>query len=257
VTICVEDSGIGMSREQVEQLFVPYNRLGRENSRVEGVGIGLVVTNNLASLMNMKLQIESELGKGTRATLSIPRAEAGAATAWVAEAQSDALAASDLKGLVLSVEDNPVNQLLLEATLARWPELELLQAQDGQSGLREARARRPDLVLLDMNLPDMDGFQFMREMADDLQIAGIPIFVLSALAEADDVERALAHGALEYLIKPVDLRLFTAKLTAVLAHAGLRQFGAQPDDGSRASASSAARAGQQRERRRNRPPLAC
>lgn len=216
VSICVEDSGIGMSREQVEQLFVPYNRLGRENSRVEGVGIGLVVTNNLASLMDMKLRIESELGKGTRATLSIPRAEAGAATAWVAEAQPEVLAASDLKGVVLSVEDNPVNQLLLEATLARWPEVELLQAQDGQSGLRQVRARRPDLVLLDMNLPDMDGFQFMREMADDLQIAGIPIFVLSALAEIEDVERALAHGALDYLTKPIDLRLFTEKLTAVL-----------------------------------------
>jgi PAS domain S-box-containing protein len=217
VILHVEDSGIGMSAEQVEQLFVPYNRLGRESSGIEGVGIGLVVTKLLVDLMNMKLQIESEPGKGTRAKLIVPRADPGAIQQRHTDSQHAALEAGEIEGVVLSVEDNEVNQLLVEAALGRSPKVELLQAGDGASGLRLARARQPDLILLDLTLPDMDGYQFMREMADDIQIAAIPIMVLSALSEPEDVARALKHGAVEYLTKPIDLRLFIEKLSAILS----------------------------------------
>jgi protein-histidine pros-kinase len=217
VILHVEDTGIGMSAAQVEQLFVPYNRLGRESSRIEGVGIGLVVTKKLVDLMNMKLHIESEPGKGTRATLTIPRADPGAVQQSSTDSQHGALEAGEIEGVVLSVEDNEVNQLLVEAALGNSPKVELLQAGDGASGLRLARARQPDLILLDLTLPDMDGYQFMREMADDIRIAAIPIMVLSALSEPEDVERALQHGAVEYMTKPIDLRLFIEKLSAILS----------------------------------------
>ena len=167
--------------------------------------------------MHMTLEIESEPGRGTRATLVVPGADPGAVQQRSTDPQHEAPGNGEIEGMVLSVEDNAVNQLLVEAARGHSPKVELLQASDGTSGLRLARARQPDIILLNLPLPDMDGYQLMREMADDMQIAAIPAMVLSALSEPGDVERALNHGAVDYLTKPIDLRLFIEKLSAILS----------------------------------------
>jgi len=118
--------------------------------------------------------------------------------------------------VVLSVEDNEVTQMLLESLFLRWPGIRLVQAADGASGLQLARSEHPDFVLLDMNLPDMNGLQFMEAVAADPRLASLKVISLSASAMPEDVELALRSGIVDYMTKPLDVEQFTRKLLAVL-----------------------------------------
>jgi PAS domain S-box-containing protein len=217
VSLCVEDTGIGMSAEQLSRLFEPYNRLGREGSPIVGVGIGLVVTKQLVERMGGSLRFESIVGQGTRAWVTLPCARGDAPPDTFQPTAPGGLDAEPpLTGRVLSVEDNPVNQLLLEAVFVRWPAVRLLHAIDGQTALALVRAHAPDVILLDMHLPDMDGFEFMASLVERGLLAHSTVLILSANAEAADVERALAMGANGYLTKPIDLPQFVDALRAAL-----------------------------------------
>ena len=122
-----------------------------------------------------------------------------------------------VRGRVLSVEDNPVNQLLVQQLLARLPQVELIEADSGQQALQQARAQRPDLILLDLHLPDMDGTDWLDAARQDARLAGIPVVALSASALQEDVRAALAHGAREYWTKPLDFDRFLAGVSRLLA----------------------------------------
>ena len=117
---------------------------------------------------------------------------------------------------MLYIEDNEVNQILVREMLAAWPELDLHLAGDGAEGLRLAAQLRPDLILLDMRLPDMDGLQLLRTLKADLRLADIRVVALSASAMPDEVEQALAAGALDYWTKPLRLDRFLADLKDLL-----------------------------------------
>lgn len=216
VRIRVIDSGLGMTDQQLSRLFEPYNRLGREKSAVSGTGIGLVVTKKLVELMGGTLEIRSEVDAGTCAEVTLPAAVGDATAARAAVTAPGQLHAADVAGVVLSVEDNEVNQILLESLFLRWPRIRLVQAVDGASGLEMARNEHPDLVLLDMNLPDMNGLQFMQAVSADPRLESLKVIALSASAMPEEVESALSSGIVDYMTKPLDVEQFTRKLFAFL-----------------------------------------
>ncbi|HSW06887.1 hybrid sensor histidine kinase/response regulator [Aquabacterium sp.] len=212
VQIEVIDNGLGMSAEQLAHLYEPFNRLGRERGDIEGTGIGLSLTRQLVRLMHGRLALDSQLGQGTRVSLQLPMAPAAPAPPPVAAAAHDSSAA----GVVLYIEDNPVNLLLVEQLLARWPDVRLLQAEDGGNGIALARSLQPDVVLLDMHLPDIDGLQVLRTLRADPATQGLAIVALSASAMPDEVAQAREAGATDYWTKPLDFDAFLAKLHRLL-----------------------------------------
>jgi PAS domain S-box-containing protein len=216
VKICVADTGIGMTPQQQAELFQPFNRLGREHSGIEGTGIGLVVTRQLVELMQGRLTMDSEPGQGTRACLVLPLA-AGVAAAQTPEPDTEQLEAADPRGVVLSVEDNPINQILLEQMLEIWPHVTLLQAEDGTSGLAMARAGHPDVILLDMHLPDMGGLEFLAQLRSDPATQALPVVVLSASAMPQDVAQVMEQGVVDYLTKPLDRLPFLRRVLSLLS----------------------------------------
>ncbi|OYY63828.1 MAG: hypothetical protein B7Y51_05475 [Burkholderiales bacterium 28-67-8] len=222
VEVCVADTGIGMTPQQQTELFQPFNRLGREHSGIEGTGIGLVVTRQLIELMQGRLTMDSEPGQGTRACMVLPLAAgvvAAPAPAPVHAAQQR-LEAADPCGVVLSVEDNPINQILLEQMFEMWPRVTLLQAEDGASGLAMAQAGQPDLILLDMHLPDMGGMEFLTHLRSDPNTQALRVVVLSASAMPKDVAQVVEQGVVDYLTKPLDRLPFLRRVLALLSPGG-------------------------------------
>ncbi|MGA0609069.1 ATP-binding protein [Caldimonas sp. KR1-144] len=223
----VEDNGLGMTPEQLHSLYEPFNRLGRERGGIEGTGIGLTITRELVLLMGGELAVESHAGQGTRVRVSLP--QAGAAGERRSDAQplpAPAPAAPvqhrDPRGVVLYVEDNPVNMLVIEQLLARWPKVQLVHAVDGASGVELAVRLQPDLVLLDMRLPDIDGFDVMRRLRTDERTQSLRVVALSASAMPDEIALAREAGALEYWTKPLDFSGFLDDMARLLAAPGER-----------------------------------
>ena len=231
VHVRVADTGRGMTAEQVQHLFEPFNRLGAESSAIEGSGIGLTIARSLAERMGGRLQVQSEPGSGTvfELELAAPANQAGAAAqdrttdsvdlpaaatpaAHPMPPSLTGVTAAKAKRQVLYVEDNPVNALIIAELLARRPDLVLHLATDGESGVAQARALRPDLVLLDMQLPDINGLEVMRRLQAWPDTARIPCIALSANAMPEDIESALRAGAADYWTKPLDFRAFMAAL---------------------------------------------
>jgi len=227
VHIKVRDNGLGMTALQQAQLFQRFNRLGREETGIAGTGIGLALVRRLLDTLGGDLTMDSEVGQGTCVTVSLPlvteTAEPGA-TACVPHDGSGAGEAQVMqgdgaipRGVVLYIEDNPINVLLVEQLLARWPDVQVVAATDGASGLERARALHPEVILLDMALPDMSGLDVLRALRMDDRTRGIAAVVLSAESAVADVEAAFAEGALAYWTKPINFDAFIEEMARVLA----------------------------------------
>lgn len=215
VELVVEDTGLGMTPEQLRQLYEPFNRLGRERGGIEGTGIGLALTRQLVTLMRGTLQIDSTAGVGTRAVVTLPRAPMPGAN----EPNDELVLAPSHQGTVLYIEDNPINVMLVEAMLDGWPEVKLVGAELGARGIAQARALKPDLVLLDMQLPDMSGLEVIRALRSDPDTRDLRIVVLSASAMPEEVDQARSAGADDYWTKPLDYAAFLDGVGRMLASA--------------------------------------
>jgi len=215
VEIIVSDTGLGMTRTQMDELFQPYNRLGRERSGVEGSGIGLVISRRLAELMGGSLRAQSVAGEGSNFILTLPRAPSGDATT-TGDIEMPTLPASYHQRLVHYIEDNETNIEVMRGVLLRRPQVQLSVSMTGLDGLAAVRLQRPSLILLDMHLPDIDGLELLRHLKDDEELGGIPVVVVSADATAAHMEAALTAGAAHYLTKPVNLAGFLAVLDELL-----------------------------------------
>jgi signal transduction histidine kinase/ActR/RegA family two-component response regulator len=227
--IVVTDTGIGMTPEQLQHLFEPFNRLGAERAGTEGVGLGLVLCRTLAQRLGGSLELDSQHGRGTTARLYLPcmtddvAAEPAVGADLAGRAaptpQRDATPTAPMgsAGLVLYVEDDPINVLLVEQMIARFPGVEMLVAIDGQSGIALARQSPPDLILLDMHLPDMHGLLVLDALRGHPLTREVPVVMLSASAMPDQIAQARARGAAGYITKPLDFGLFEAELRARLA----------------------------------------
>jgi len=215
VEITVTDTGLGMTDEQLAQLFQPFNRLGRERSGQEGTGIGLVISQRLAELMGGSLRARSTAGEGSSFILSLPRA------ADVPERQLDAEPSrpslSDYHQRVVHyVEDNETNVEVMRGVLLRRPQVRLDVSITGLDGLASIRTQRPDLILLDMHLPDIDGLELLRHLKADPTTADIPVVAVSADALASQIDAALQAGAQQYLTKPISVSELLTAVDAVL-----------------------------------------
>lgn len=214
-TVAIEDNGLGMTNEQLSRLFEPFNRLGREKEGIEGTGIGLTMARHLMLLMHGDITLTSQPGRGTTARLTLPASEAAAAPAsdLMPLASPGAWAAPACT--VLYVEDNPVNALLVQELLRPCSALRLVVAADGSQGLQMAAAQDPAAILLDMQLPDMDGLEVLRRLRGEGGVAShVPIIVLSASAMPEEVAAAREAGATDYWTKPLDFERFASDLLA-------------------------------------------
>jgi CheY-like chemotaxis protein len=218
---CIEvsDSGIGMTREQMVHLYEPFNRLGRERAGIEGTGLGLALTRQLVLLMQGRIDVVSEVEVGTRVTVCLPVGEQTHSATTDGQTPSRDTAApadADPEGTVLYIEDNPVNMMLVEQLLARWPRVLLVQAADGAAGITAASRSKPDVVLLDMQLPDMDGVAVLKRLRAADGTRDLPVVALSASAMAPDVQAALEAGADDYWTKPLDFAHFEREMRRLL-----------------------------------------
>ncbi|HRP27268.1 MAG TPA: ATP-binding protein, partial [Burkholderiaceae bacterium] len=219
-TIEVSDTGRGLTQDQLAHLFEPFNRLGAESDAVEGSGIGLVIVKTFVERMGGKVAVDSEPGRGTRFRVTLPGATWAGAAREPARLPAEAgLQAADAgthaaRGRLLYIEDNAVNVLLVRELVTRRPGIEMLSAADGSQGVALALAQRPELVLIDMQLPDFDGFEVLHRLRAAPDGASLRCIALSANALPQDIERALAAGFADYWTKPIDFDRFLAGIDA-------------------------------------------
>ncbi len=204
VEIGVTDTGLGMTSDQLAELFQPFNRLGRERSVQQGTGIGLVISQRLAELMGGSLRAHSVAGQGSAFILTLPCS----GDPDTVHSDLDALVTAPAEyhqRLVHYVEDNETNVEVMRGILAQRPQVELQVSITGLDGLAAMRARRPDLILLDMHLPDISGMELLRHLKQDPATGAIPIVVVSADALAQQITAAFEAGCTHYLTKPVSV----------------------------------------------------
>jgi PAS domain S-box-containing protein len=203
--ISVTDTGPGIEPADMARVFEPFDRLGAERSGVEGTGVGLTLSKYLVEQMGGTISLDSRPGSGTTFTVSLATADAphppevGPGPGDEHHEVSGALR-------VLHIEDNLANLQLVEQVLARLPSVELHAAMSGSLGLELARERRPDVVLLDLHLPDMTGIEVLEQLQRDPDTASVPVVVVSADATPEQMRKLKEAGARAYLTKPVDVQ---------------------------------------------------
>ena len=221
----VRDDGPGISEVSLKRLFEPFERLGAENSTVEGTGIGLTITKNLVDQMGGKISVESVVGEGSSFWLDMPISERAVENTVTAEHNEPGLLA-DLEGVVLYIEDNPANLELVRKIMSRQPGVDFIDAPSGEIGIERARTELPDVILLDINLPGMDGFTVLETLSAMPETRHIPVIALTAAATDSDIMRGQAAGFFSYLTKPISAR----DLIATIRRALNPSTPASPDD---------------------------
>jgi PAS domain S-box-containing protein len=208
VRIKVADTGTGIGPEKLALLFTPFERLGVDQTGIEGTGLGLALSRGLAEAMGGKVGVESELDRGSTfwVELSGAKPSLDATPPAMGEALAAAVPASTVAGTILYIEDNTSNVRLVERLLRqRRPSVALLTASDGMAGVEMAVTHKPDLIFLDLHLPDMPGEEVLRRIWEDMRTRDIPVAVLSADATLSQSRRLMAAGARAYLTKPLDV----------------------------------------------------
>jgi signal transduction histidine kinase/AmiR/NasT family two-component response regulator len=209
--IVVSDTGPGISPENIERIFVAFERLGAEQTAVEGTGIGLPLARALTDAMHGQLSATSVPGQGSAFTLTLPRAPdlvhvpAPAPGLAPAALRAGPRVPAGTRISVLYIEDNPANIEVVSRFLQSKPNTTLRCETSGQAGLEAAACDLPDIILLDLHLPDMHGDQVLSELKAEPATAAIPVVVLSADASHGVIHRLIASGALAYLTKPIEL----------------------------------------------------
>jgi hypothetical protein len=218
-TIAVCDSGPGISPLDLSKLFIPFERLSASDSDIEGTGLGLALSQRLVTAMGGTLNVESTVGQGTTFTIELPQATSSEKQLLnLPEVMHYAETNEEVEQTycVLCIEDNPSNLRLVEAIFRSRPEIKLLTALQGGIGLDLAHQHEPDLILLDLNLPDMHGKEVLSRLQESASTREIPVVVVSADATLKQVERLMAAGARAYLTKPLNISHFLKTLDELL-----------------------------------------
>jgi signal transduction histidine kinase/ActR/RegA family two-component response regulator len=205
VRIEIADTGAGLAPEDLERLFVPFERLGAARAGVEGTGLGLVLSRHLVEAMGGSIGVSSSLGEGTTVWIELARIEPVAVEDVGGDASSSAIPLRRYRSArtILYVEDMVANVALVEEILKLRPEVTLIPAMLGRLGLALVRRHRVDLVLLDLHLPDVGGEEILATLRSDPATADIPVVVLCADATPRQFDRLLGAGAAAYLVKPI------------------------------------------------------
>lgn len=223
VRVSVTDTGPGIPADRVEQAFVPFDRLGAERHEAEGTGLGLALSRSLVEAMGGRIGVDTEVGRGSTFWFELVRTMEPVED--TAEAASDGTDRGD--SLVLYIDDKPENVLLVRRILARREGVELATAALGAEGIEAARTRQPDLILLDLELPDISGVEVLGKLRDDPETNRIPVVVVSAEASRASVDRLLGEGARAYFTMPYDVVSFLETLDGIL---GIRPVTTAPPD---------------------------
>ncbi len=226
--VSVQDTGEGLSADKLSQLFQSFNRLGQEAGGQEGTGIGLVMSKRLVELMGGRIGVDSSVGVGSVFWFELDSSAALQSAAEPGEARlapAPSAAPGAAPRTLLCVEDNPANLKLVERLLERRTGIRLLSARDGRRGVEMARAHQPDVILMDINLPGINGITALRILAEDAATAHIPVVALSANAMPHDIEKGLRAGFFRYMTKPIKVSEFMATLDAALEHSRAQTAG--------------------------------
>ena len=222
IRISFRDTGDGLEPEKISQLFQPFNRLGQEARGVAGTGIGLVVTKQLTELMDGTLGVESTLGVGSVFWVELRSTAAPDLMVRNTELVTT-LPPQPKPGksqhTLLYIEDNPANMKLVEQLIALRSDIELFTATNGTLGVELARSVKPDVILMDINLPGISGLEALHILKDDSSVANIPVVALSANAMLRDIELGIQAGFFQYLTKPIKVKEFMDTLNLALEFA--------------------------------------
>lgn len=215
--ISVEDTGKGLTRDQQQKLFVAFERIGAERQGIEGTGIGLVITRKLVELMGGVIGVKSEVGKGSEFWVEL---EAGKANkeSEVEKNEHNESSVNHKKEVdshrysVLYIEDNPANLRLVSQLFSREPNINLITATEPEQGISLASKYIPDLILMDINLPGMNGFEVLKELRKVSKTQNIRVIAVSANAMQKDIENGEKAGFDDYITKPIDVKELLGKV---------------------------------------------
>lgn len=216
--LIVSDTGIGIAEHNLRRLFQPFERLGAEATGIEGTGLGLSLTRALVWEMGGRIDVESEVGKGSRFSVELASIE----PALLGGMEGDDSAALSVveypkQRTLLYIEDTAANVKLVERILQRRPRVNLIAATVGALGIEIARERAPDMVLLDLHLPDVSGSEVLARLKADELTRDTPVVVLSADATDHQRSEVLALGASAYLMKPIRIAELLRAVDEILA----------------------------------------
>jgi len=216
--ISVEDNGPGIPKNEQEKIFDTFERLGAKNSDIEGSGIGLSVVKQLVETMQGRVGIISKPGEGSVFWFELPTAnESFIDTHYDIDSLQNKLQQNDWKitrKTCLYIEDNLKSRNILQEFFARLNNMELILAENADQGIKLAKEIKPDLILLDINLPDKSGYEVLEGLKTDYRLQDTPIFALTANAMESDIQHGLAVGFDEYITKPVNFQLLLQKITS-------------------------------------------
>jgi PAS domain S-box-containing protein len=226
IRVSISDTGAGVSPDRMLQIFEPFNRPQRVRSEEDGTGIGLAMSKRLVELMGGLIGVESTVGSGSvfwfeLNSVAEPRLEMDRAHSAIV--QVPVRHGAPLHRTLLYVEDNPANLKLIEQIIARSPNIGLLAAEDGREGIRLARDYKPDVILMDINLPGISGIEALKILREHPATAHIPVVALSANVMSGDIEKGLRAGFFRYLTKPIRVNEFTETLEVALEFAALER----------------------------------
>jgi CheY-like chemotaxis protein len=216
--ISIADTGRGIAAEHFSKLFLPFERLEHRESVIEGAGLGLSLSKSLTEAMGGRIGVESVLGEGATFWVELPSVskkstETRSRHTVKSSGQNDPVQPVVPRTL-LYIEDNLSNLRLVERILARRPEVKLISAMQGSIGLELIRQHQPDLVLLDLHLPDIQGDEILRQLRADPRTQQLRVVMISADAIPAQIDRLRAASADDYLTKPIDVRKFLALVDA-------------------------------------------
>jgi protein-histidine pros-kinase len=214
--IAVTDTGAGITADKISRVFTPFDRLDAEQTTVEGTGLGLALSKGLIEAMGGTIGVESTPGVGSSFWVELPLTESFLDREAVHGGALDQQVHTQSR-TILYIEDNVASAQLMERIFSRWPDIKLISAMQGGIGLELARQHHPDLVLLDLHLPDMQGLEVLQKLRADETTRHIPIMVTSADATPGQIARLRAAGADEYLTKPLDIPHFSERVRELLA----------------------------------------
>jgi CheY-like chemotaxis protein len=216
----VSDTGFGIPPDKFHRLFLPFERLGAETTNIEGTGLGLALSQRIIHALGGELGFQSTAGEGSTFWIELPFAEEELPKPppeipASSSASPDSLASKKRRKLVY-IEDQDLNLRLVERILTHRTGYDLVTVTEGRLAIDVVREQKPDIILLDLNLPDMDGDEVLRQLKEDPDLADTPVIMVSADAMGDRIQQLLSLGADGYLTKPYKLQEFFAVIDAAL-----------------------------------------